>query len=126
MKTIAYLLLALGIGLGAFAYSMDTTVDAGGQTFGSGEFAIDVPKSRVHNVGLMEDRRLLFYAAGLSLILGTAFLGIATVAGAKTITENSTRAEGKPSQHYRVDDATLALGNLCITPISDKFALVTC
>ena len=109
MKTIAYLLLALGIGLGAFAYSMDTTVDAGGQTFGSGEFAINVPKSRVHNVGLLEDRRLLFYAAGLSLVLGTAFLGIATVAGAKTTTENSTRAEGKPSQHYRVDDATLAV-----------------
>ena len=109
MKTIAYFLLALGIALGAFAYSMDTTVDAGGQTFGSGEFAINVPKSRVHNVGLMEDRRLLFYAAGLSLVLGTAFLGIATVAGARTITENSTRAEGKPSQHYPVDDATLAV-----------------
>ena len=44
MKAIAYFLLALGIALGAFAYSMDTTVDAGGQTFGSGEFAINVPK----------------------------------------------------------------------------------
>ena len=109
MKTIAYFLFALGIGLGAFAYSMDTTVEAGGQTVGSGEFAINVPKSRVHNVGLMEDRRLLFYAAGLSLVLGTAFLGIATVAGARTVTENSTRAEGKPSQHYRIDDATLAV-----------------
>ena len=106
MKTIAYFLLALGIGIGAFAYSMDTTVDAGGQTFGSGEFAINVPKSRVHNVGLMEDRRLLFYAAGLSLVLGTAFLGIATVAGAKTTTENSPRPEGKPGQHYREDVAT--------------------
>lgn len=109
MKTIAYFLLALGIALGVFAYSMDTTVDAGGQTFGSGEFSINIPKSRVHNLGLMEDRRLLFYAAGLSLVLGTAFLGIATVAGARTITENNTSAEGKPSQHYPVDDATLAV-----------------
>lgn len=109
MKTIAYFLLALGIGLGAFAYSMDTIVDAGGQTFGFGEFAINVPKSRVHNIGLMEDRRLLFYAAGLSLVLGTAFLGIATVAGAKTTTENNTRPEWSASQHYGVDVATLTV-----------------
>ncbi|MFN7042265.1 MAG: hypothetical protein ACK4OH_14015 [Acidovorax temperans] len=95
MKIIGYLLLVLGIGIGIFAYSMDTTVEAGGQTFGSGEFMVNVPKSRVHNVGLMEDRRLLFYAAGLSLVLGTAFLGIATLSSGKLLVANQAAPMGE-------------------------------
>jgi hypothetical protein len=82
MKPLGIILLAIGFALGIFGFSMDTTVESGGQTIGSGQYSVRVPITRVHNIGLMEDRRLLLYGAGLSLLLGAIFTGFGTLAKA--------------------------------------------
>lgn len=79
MKNLGYFLFALGIIIAAFGLSMDTTVESGGQTIGSGDYSVTVPKSRVHNLGLMDDRRTILYGAGLSLLLGAIFIGFGTL-----------------------------------------------
>ena len=80
MKKLGYFLFFLGVIIGSFGLSMDTTVEAGGQTIGSGQYSVTVPKTRVHNIGLMEDRRLMLSVAGLSLLLGSIFIGFGTIA----------------------------------------------
>ena len=80
MKILGYFLFALGIIIAAFGMSMDTTVETGGQTIGGGEYAMTVPTSRVHNIGLMENRQTILYGAGLSLLLGAIFIGFGTLA----------------------------------------------
>ena len=89
MKIVAYILFAIGLGLGLTAFSIDTTVESGGQTIGSGEYSVTVPKSRVNNLGLMEDRRLMSYASGLSLLLGTLLFGFGSINGANRLTEGT-------------------------------------
>ncbi|MCV2359651.1 ankyrin repeat domain-containing protein [Paucibacter sp. TC2R-5] len=80
MKFFGYLLFALGLVIGGVALNMDTTVEAGGQTIGSGDYAVTVPQSRIQNIGLLEDRRMMFYGAGLSLLLGSIFVGFGSLA----------------------------------------------
>jgi hypothetical protein len=80
MKKFGFFLFLLGIIIAVFGMSMDTTVETGGQTIGSGEYAVTVPKSRVHNIGLMNDRQTILYSAGLSLLLGAIFIGFGTLA----------------------------------------------
>jgi F0F1-type ATP synthase membrane subunit c/vacuolar-type H+-ATPase subunit K len=80
MKKFGYFLFSLGMIIAVFGMSMDTTVETGGQTIGNGEYAVTVPKSRVHNIGRMNDRQTIFYSAGLSLLLGAIFIGFGTLA----------------------------------------------
>ena len=80
---------ALLMGVGTFgvvhALNMDTTVEVPGQpseTIGSGEFSIDIPSvpaQRVHNIGLMEERRTWLILSGLALIVGVLCLGISAL-----------------------------------------------
>jgi hypothetical protein len=79
MKKIGYILLAIGIIIGAYGISMDTTVSTGGQTIESGDLTIKIPNTRVQNIGLLEDRRIILYGAGLSLVLGVLFIGFGTL-----------------------------------------------
>lgn len=74
MKKLGYFLFALGFIIASFGLSMDTTVETGGQIIGSGDYSVTVPKSRVHNIGLMDDRKTILYGAGLSLLLGAILL----------------------------------------------------
>lgn len=80
MKKIGYILFLLGIIIAAFGLNMETTIETGAQTFGSGDYSVTVPVSRVNNIGLMEDRRLILSGAGLSLLVGAIFIGFGTLA----------------------------------------------
>lgn len=80
MKKIGCILFLLGIIVAAFGLNMETTIETGGQTIGSGDYSVTVPVSRVNNIGLMEDRRLILSGAGLSLLVGAIFIGFGTLA----------------------------------------------
>lgn len=80
MKTTGYFLFVVGIIIGWFGLVMDTTVKTGGQTIGSGEYSVTVPKMTVQNIGLLQKRQTIFYGAGVSLLLGAIFIGFGTLA----------------------------------------------
>lgn len=80
MKTTGYFVFVLGIIIGWFGLVMDTTVETGGQTIGSGEYSVTVPKMTVQNIGLLQKRQTIFYGAGVSLLLGAIFIGFGTLA----------------------------------------------
>ncbi|MCU1533313.1 MAG: hypothetical protein JWO49_2884 [Arthrobacter sp.] len=92
MKKFGYLLFGLGIIIAAFGLSMDTTVETDGQTIGRGDYSVTVPNSRVHNLGLMDDRRTILYGASLSLLLGAIFIGFGT------LSENGQRGQSTAHQ----------------------------
>lgn len=98
MKKFGYFLFALGIIIAAFGLNMDTTVETDGQTIGSGEYAVTVPKSRVHNIGLMDDRQTILYGAGLSLLLGAIFIGFGTLATNAPQGQNIASSQAMSSQ----------------------------
>jgi preprotein translocase subunit Sss1 len=79
------LLVAVGvIGL-LVALNKDTTVEVPGQpgqTIGSGEFSTyipSVPSQRVHNIGLMDERRNWLIVSGFVLVGGVLLLGFGTL-----------------------------------------------
>ena len=80
MRIIGTVLLLMGLLVGFLAVQMDTTVEAGGETIGTGAYAVTVPKTRIHNLGLMETRRMYFYGSGVALLLGAIFFGFGTLA----------------------------------------------
>lgn len=79
MKQMGLLLVVLGLIGGAAAFSMDVSVEAGGERFGSGAFAITIPKTRVNNLGLMEDRRNYMAASGLAVLAGVILFGFGSL-----------------------------------------------
>lgn len=80
MKKLGYFLFAIGIIIGSYGLTMNTTVETGGETIGSGEYSVTIPKMKVNNLGLMDDRRTILYGAGLSMLLGAIFIGFGTLA----------------------------------------------
>lgn len=71
MRKIGFLLIAIGLVWAAFAFNRDTTVSAGGY-FG-------VPAERVHNIGLMEDRRNETILAGVVFLAGILLVGFGSL-----------------------------------------------
>ena len=113
MKIIGTLLLLVGLIMGAVGLRMATTVESGGKKIDLGEFSIDTPKITVHNIGLMEDRRMMLYGAGLSLVLGAIFLGFGKISStgvsATNLTHNSSSTGSvKKTQANVAVDALLA------------------
>lgn len=68
MKTIGIILLMAGLSLGAYAYSMDTSVSVNysGSSYG-------LP-NRVNNLGLMQDRQNYLIGAGVLAIIGVILI----------------------------------------------------
>lgn len=79
MKKIGIVLIIVGMLWATIAFNMSTSVDTGGETFGAGQYSIEVPKMRVNNLGLMEDRRNHLMFAGLTILVGVMLLGFGTV-----------------------------------------------
>ncbi len=79
MKHFGIGLIVAAIVFAISAFQMDTTVESGGETFGSGEFELTVPKSRVHNIGLMEERRNYLLGSGLAALAGVLLLGFGSL-----------------------------------------------
>lgn len=79
MKTFGFFLFAFGIVIAWIGFVMETTVETGEQTIDSGAYSVTVPKTTVNNIGLVHKREMTFYGAGLSLLLGTIFIGFGTL-----------------------------------------------
>lgn len=79
MRKIGIVLVIVGMLWAIIAFNMSTSVDTGGETFGAGQYSIEVPKMRVNNLGLMEDRRNHLMFAGLTILVGVMLLGFGTV-----------------------------------------------
>ena len=83
MKGLGVLLVVLGcLGL-LVTWSMDTTVETGGEQIGYGEYSRYVPKSRVHNVGLLEERRNYLILSSVAVIAGIVLYGFGALAEAQ-------------------------------------------
>jgi len=70
MKILGTFLSVVGLVWGIMAFNYDTSVEVGGQSYGSGEYSFDIPKSRVNNIGLMNEKQNHIFGAGITLILG--------------------------------------------------------
>lgn len=75
MRGLGKFLVAVGILWAIVAFNMDTTVTSGPQTYGSGEYAVNVPSITVNNLGLMEARRNHLMFAGLTILVGVVLIG---------------------------------------------------
>jgi len=73
MKITGIVLLVIGLIWGIMAFNIDTSVEVGGKTFGAGEYSIHVPKTRVNNIGLINEKQNHIIGAGLTLIIGVIF-----------------------------------------------------
>ena len=75
MKGLGIFLVVAGIVWALIAFNMDTTVTTESQSYGSSEYAIDVPSVTVNNLGLMETRRNNLMFAGLTILIGVVLIG---------------------------------------------------
>lgn len=79
MRLLGIFLIGVGLIWAVIAFDMRTSVTAGGQRIGSGEYAIDVPSVSVNNLGLMEQRRNHLLLAGLTAVAGVVLFGMGTL-----------------------------------------------
>lgn len=70
MKTLGGFLIVVGLIWGVVSFNINTSVAVGGQSYGSGDYSFTVPKSRVNNLGLMNDKQNHIIGAGLTLVIG--------------------------------------------------------
>jgi hypothetical protein len=79
MKLLGIVVLCLGVAGLLIALMMDTTVESGGETVDVAGHPVYVPRSRVHNIGLMEQRRTILMVSGIAVIVGVLFFGLGTL-----------------------------------------------
>ena len=91
MRGLGIFLVVAGIVWALIAFNMDTTVTTESQTYGSGEYAIDVPSVTVNNLGLMETRRNNLMFAGLTILVGVVLIGFGSLKRS-TATDTGLRA----------------------------------
>jgi len=74
LQVVGIGLIVIGLIWGIFAFTMDTSVEVGGEVIGTGAYSIRVPKAKVNNVGLMNDKQNYIIGAGLTLFIGVIVL----------------------------------------------------
>jgi hypothetical protein len=77
MRKLSIFLIWAGIFWIVYAFNMDTSVITGGETYGSGEFAVQVPIMRVNNLGLMNEKQNNLIISSLILIIGIVLFLVA-------------------------------------------------
>lgn len=82
MRKLGIVLMAIGVLWGLVAFNMQTTVVTEGKTIGSGQFAIQVPRTEVNNIGLLDNRRNHLMLAGLLVVAGVLLYGFGTLSKA--------------------------------------------
>jgi hypothetical protein len=85
VKKVGILLIIVGTLWATIAFNMSTSVNAGGETFGSGEYSIKVPQMKVNNLGLMEDRRNHLMFSGLTILIGVVLFGFGSMSDNRNI-----------------------------------------
>ena len=98
MKIIGGALLGFGIVGILSALSMDTTVQTGGETIGYGEFSTYIPTQRVHNIGLMDEKRNYLVMSAVAAIVGAILFGFGVLADGRTRTAGPTPEQAKAEQ----------------------------
>jgi hypothetical protein len=87
MRALGIFLIIVGLVWAVVAFNMDTTVttESRSETYGSGEYAvdIDIPSVTVQNLGLMEARRNHLMFAGLTLLIGVVLVGFGSISRQK-------------------------------------------
>lgn len=80
MRVLGVLAFLFGCIWAIRAWNMDTTVPTGGEFVGSGAFRTYVQSSRVHNIGLMDERRNHLIGSGIVILAGILFMGFGELA----------------------------------------------
>ncbi len=75
MTRVGYIFVVVGLVWCWFAFSADATVRSEEKYIGN----IHVPSARVHNIGLMEDRRNHLLLAGLTILVGVLLVGFGSL-----------------------------------------------
>lgn len=91
MKGVGGLLIGIGCVALLISWGVDTTVETGGEVIGYGAHSTYVPRSRVHNIGLVEQRRNYLMISSLVTVVGVLLFGFGTLA------ENQAKATQPPS-----------------------------
>ena len=81
MKTVGALLIFIGFAVAIYAFSMDTSV--------AGENGLE----RINNLGLMNDKQNILFAAGVLCVMGAIFYAAAYVAVSVRNTERPVAAK---------------------------------
>ena len=92
MRGLGIFLVVAGIIWALIAFNMDTTVTTESQSYGSGEYAIDVPSMTVNNLGLMETRRNNLMFAGLTILVGVVLVGFGSLSKKSAATDTGLKA----------------------------------
>lgn len=79
MRSFGAILAVIGVIWGVVAFNMSTTVGAGGESFGSGEYSIYVPRQEVHNLDLAERRRTHMFVSGVLIVVGSILFGFGSL-----------------------------------------------
>lgn len=85
MKILGLLILLVGMVWAGIAFNLNTTVEGGGQTFGTGEYSFQTPKVTVNNLGLMEARRNQLMFSGLAVLIGALFVGFGSLTSKSSV-----------------------------------------
>ena len=75
MRKFGFFLTGVGLVWALYSFNMDTTVRTESY-YGGG---ISIPSQRVHNLGLLEDRRNNLLGAGFTVLIGVILIGFGSV-----------------------------------------------
>lgn len=76
MKFIGIAMAVFGLIWSIFALNMDVNVKSEAQTYGAGEYAINVPSVEVVNIGLMDKRRNHLIFSGFVFLAGVILIAL--------------------------------------------------
>src|SRR6266516_478379 len=92
MKGTGILLIVIGAIWTIIAFNMNTAVETGGERIGSGAYSVEIPKMKVNNLGLMEERRNHLMFAGLTIVVGVILFGFCALSDNSNVQSGNTKA----------------------------------
>lgn len=119
MKQLGLVLVALGLFGAVFAFSLDTTIEIGGEPIGLGGFSITPPKVRVQNFDLIERRRIFLYTSGLAILVGVILFGFGSIQNNLIVSKGEAQS---PSDADVKTEQSVASGPVSV----QHFVLVLC
>lgn len=102
MKALGTVLCIIGaIGL-VVSLNMDTTASTSSKQVWGGDRWIDDPNSRIHNIGLIDERHTYILLSSLALIVGVILFGFGELTAAQ-LRANSPRTEEQKQLEYETE-----------------------
>jgi len=116
------------------AFNMNTTVESGGDKIGSGVYSVEIPKMKVNNLGLMDERRNHLMFAGLTILAGVILFGFGALSDNRNVQSDNTKAcpfcaetiqaEAKFCRFCQKDLASIQLPVVDLEPPSTELPVV--